>query len=94
MLKPVEVHALPGYRLWIRYSNGVSGEVDLSYLVGQGVFEAWQDHHNFETVRVGPGRQITWGEEIDLCADALYIKITGLQPYEVFPNLLAEAVHA
>ena len=94
MLKPVEVRALPGYRLWIRYSNGVSGEVDLSYLVGQGVFEAWKDFHFFETVHIGPGRQIVWNDDIDLCPDALYMKITGQQPQEIFPNLLVEAVHA
>jgi hypothetical protein len=94
MLKPVEVRALPGYRLWIRYSNGVSGEVDLSYLVGQGVFAAWKDSRSFETVHVGPGRQIAWNDDIDLCPDALYMKITGQQPQEIFPNLLVEAVHA
>lgn len=94
MLKPVEVRALPDYRLWIRYSSGVSGEVDLSYLVGQGVFEAWQDLHFFETVHIGPGRQIAWNDDIDLCPDALYMKITGQRPHELFPNLQAESVHA
>ena len=94
MLKPVEVRALPGYRLWIRYSNGVSGEVDMSYLVRQGVFAAWEDFRSFETVHIGPGRQIAWNDDIDLCPDALYMKITGQQPQEIFPNLLAEAVHA
>jgi hypothetical protein len=30
----------PNYRVWIRFDDGIEGEVDLSYLVGQGVFEA------------------------------------------------------
>ncbi|RMF31780.1 MAG: DUF2442 domain-containing protein [Chloroflexi bacterium] len=38
MPKPVAVKPLEGYRLWIRYSNGVGGIVDLSDLVGEGVF--------------------------------------------------------
>ena len=36
MLKPVEVKALPKYRLWIEYDDGVSGEVDLSDMAGKG----------------------------------------------------------
>ena len=71
MLKPIEVRALPGYRLWIRHADGVAGEVNLSHLAGQGVFAAWLDYHYFESVRIGPGRQIAWGDDIDLCADAL-----------------------
>ena len=38
MLRPVEVKALSDYRLWVRYSDGVTGEVDLSHLAGKGVF--------------------------------------------------------
>ena len=28
MFKPVEVKALPNYRIWVKYSDGVQGEVD------------------------------------------------------------------
>lgn len=94
MLKPVEVRALSGYRLWIRYSDGVSGIVDLSYLAGQGVFAAWSDDQFFASVQIGPGRRIAWNDEIDLCADALYLKITGQRPEDLFPALQREAVHA
>ena len=38
MLTPVEVKALDNYRLWVKYSDGVEGVVDLSNLVGDGVF--------------------------------------------------------
>lgn len=38
MIKPIQVCALPNYRIYIKYSDGAEGEVDLSYLVGQGVF--------------------------------------------------------
>ena len=33
MFKPVDVRALPHYRLWLRYSDGMEGEVDLSDLL-------------------------------------------------------------
>jgi hypothetical protein len=38
MLRAVEVKPLTGYRLWIRYADGVEGEVNLTHLVGNGVF--------------------------------------------------------
>ena len=41
MFEPLEVKALPDSRIWIRYADGKEGEVDLSHLAGQGVFEIW-----------------------------------------------------
>jgi len=38
MFKATTVKPLPGYRLFIHYTDGTEGEVDLSHLVGKGVF--------------------------------------------------------
>lgn len=94
MIKPVSVKALPHYRIHIRYSDGAEGDVDLSELVGRGVFVAWTDPKFFEAVRLGPGRQIQWGREIELCPDAVYMKLTGKAAEELFPLLNPEATHA
>jgi hypothetical protein len=94
MLKPIEVKPLPNYHLWVKYSDGVAGEVNLSHLVGKGVFAAWNDYSAFEKVYLGPGRSIAWSDEIDLCPDALYLKLTGKTPEELFPNLRNEIVNA
>ena len=87
MPTPVQVKPLDNYRLWIAYSDGVEGIVDLSPLVGKGVFALWNDYHAFCQVRIGPGGELTWGDEIDMCPDALYLKITGKTPEEIFPAL-------
>ena len=94
MIKPLEAKAMPDYCLWIRFSDGVEGEVDLSALVGQGVFEAWKDPGAFKDVTIGPGRSLSWGDEIDLCADSLYLEITGKKPEEVFEKLRTAEVNA
>jgi hypothetical protein len=94
VFKPVAVEALSGFRLWLRFADGVEGEVDLSSLAGRGVFEAWKDHRVFETVRIGEGGAIQWGEKIDLCPDALYLRLTGKTPEEAFPNLKTSKVDA
>ncbi len=85
--KPIAVKALPGYRLWIRYSDSVEGTLNLSGLVGKGVFVVWENEQEFEKVHIGPGGEISWGEEIEMCPDALYLRITGKRPEDLFPRL-------
>ncbi len=87
MFRPAEVRALPGYRLWVQYADGVEGTIDLSYLVGKGVFAAWNDYHVFEKVHIGDGGEIAWCHDIDLCPDSIYFKVSGKSPEQVFPNL-------
>ncbi len=94
MLKLIRAEALPGYRLRIRYADGVTGDVDLSHLVGKGVFQLWNDPNAFARVSIGSAGELRWSDEVDLCADALYIEITGKEPDEVFPSLRRVSVHA
>lgn len=83
----MEVKAQSGYRIWLRYSDGTEGTVDLSHLVGRGVFAAWNDVAFFESVRIAESGAVIWGDDIDLCPDALYMKLTGKTPGELFPKL-------
>ena len=89
MIKLLEAKAMPGHRLWLRFADGVEGEVDLTNLVGKGVFKTWENPEVFERVRVERGRSVAWGEGIDLCADSLYLEITGKKPEEVFETVRA-----
>jgi hypothetical protein len=80
--------ALPGYRLRLRYDDGVEGAVDLSADVGKGVFSLWCDPEAFARFRVSEdGRSVIWSEAVDACADALYLTLTGLAPEDLFPAL-------
>ena len=76
MIRPIEVEPRENYRIWLRYSDGTEGEVDLSHLVGKGVFVAWEDPAFFQDVRIEYG--VTWGEDLCLCPDAIYMELTGL----------------
>jgi len=86
-IKPTRVHALPDYRIYLEFSDGTKGEVDLSDLAGKGVFQVWNDYHFFEGVHLGDQREIKWNDEIELSADSLYLKVTGKFPEELFPKL-------
>ena len=94
MLKLTHAEPLPGYKLRLQYADGVTGVVDLSHLVGKGVFQLWNDPEAFGRVSIGTAGELCWSEEVDLCADALYLEITGKQPDEVFPGLRKVSVHA
>ncbi len=65
--KIIACKSKPNYRVWIRFDDGLKGDVDLSNLVGQGVFEAWKSINFFNQVHVDPKTDtLTWGDEIDL----------------------------
>ena len=92
MAQPVEVKALPNFRIWLRYDDGTQGKIDLSDLAGRGVFNAWNDLAFFGSVRLGSHGAIEWGLDIDICPDAMYLRLTGKSPEEMFPGL--RSVHA
>jgi hypothetical protein len=94
MKKVSEVKVLQGYRLESVFDDGARGVVDLSDLVGKGVFAIWRDRRIFEQVQIGSFGELVWGDQIDLCPDALYLKATGKKPEDVFPALRCESVHA
>ena len=73
LIKPIRVEARPEYRLYVEFADGTKGEIDLSKLAGKGVFQVWNDYHVFKNVSIGDHREIKWGNEIELCADSLYL---------------------
>ena len=85
MIRPTKVEPRPGYRIWLEYSDGASGEIDLSDMAGRGVFKVWNEPGYFERVHITPYRAVAWDENLDLCPDALYMELTG----KTFEELLA-----
>lgn len=71
----------PNYRVWICFDDGLQGVVDLSDLVGKGVFEAWASVDFFNQVRVdSKADTLAWGEEIDLDPYVLREKLIQKKP--------------
>lgn len=80
-----EFKLLPKYKLWLNFDDGVNGEVDLSNKVGKGVFKFWEDFGNFSKAKLSSdSRSLHWENEIDLCADSLYIKLANSSVNENF----------
>ena len=83
-----------GYCLEVVFDDGVHGVVDLSDLVGKGVFAIWHDRRTFEQVEIGSSGELMWGGKVDLCPDSLYLRVTGKEAEAVFPSLQRESAHA
>ena len=90
----IEIKVLDEYRLWLKYSDNVEGVVDLSDLVGQGVFALWNEHGEFQKAHIGSSGEIAWNDDVDLDSAAIYLKITGKKPEDIFPNLRELIQHA
>jgi len=48
---------------------------------------SWADRRVFESVCVSDARAVEWPGGIDLCSDALYLRLTGKRPDDLFPAL-------
>lgn len=94
MYKIVKLKVLSDYKIWVKYNDNTEGTIDLSSLVGKGVFSLWNDYEEFKKVTIGSIGELKWGDDIDLCPDSLYLQLTGKTPEEIFPNLKKESVHA
>jgi hypothetical protein len=94
MRKVTRVEVLDGYGLDLTFDDRARGAVDLSHLAGRGVFAMWLDRSAFEAVRIGSSGELAWGDEIDLCPDALYLRMTGKKVGDVFPGAQHQAAHA
>lgn len=80
MLKDiVAAEPLGGYRLKLRFEDGVEGELDLSRLISfDGVFAPLADPAEFARVRVDPDLgTVVWPNGADLDPYVLYAEVTG-----------------
>ncbi len=94
MHRITEVNVLQNYRLQLTFMDGTHGIADLSDLVGKGVFSLWKDYEQFRKVKIGDTGELTWTEQVDLCPDSLYLKVTGKKPEDLFPGLKTKILHA
>ena len=80
MLKDiVEVKALGAHRLYLRFEDGVAGELDFAgRLRFEGVFAPLKDPAVFAQVRIHPELgTIAWPNGADLDPDVLHAELSG-----------------
>jgi hypothetical protein len=80
MLKDVvEVRPLGGYRVHLRFEDGVEGDLDLGKVIEfKGIFAPLRDEQEFAKVRLHSELgTIVWPNGADLDPDVLYSRISG-----------------
>ena len=88
MIRVMKATALQDHKLEVSFSDGTSGVVDLSCLIRSELFSRLSDEESFAQFSISrDGRVIAWDEELELCADSLYLKTTGKRPQEILPGL-------
>jgi len=87
-----EARYLGGYRVWLRFSDGAEGEIDLEGELWGEVFEPLKDPAYFAQVRFDPeARTIVWPNGADLAPEFLR---TNIQPAGASPAGGASALPA
>lgn len=79
MRKIINVDTTDGLILKVTYNNGQTIAYDVSPLINRGgEFAKLADYNQFKQVKIGPrGRSLEWPGQLDLCADAIWLKATG-----------------
>ena len=79
LMEVVEARAVGGHRLFLRFADGIAGEVDFDRLVRwEGVFEPLRDPTRFSQVRVDAELgTVVWPGGADMDPDVLYSAVTG-----------------
>lgn len=65
------VEPLEDYKILVIFDNGEKRIKDMKPYLEKGVFKKLKDKKFFESVKLAYGT-ITWGNDIDLCADSIY----------------------
>ena len=76
--KVVDVRPLEGYRVFIRFDDGLEGELDLEPFLApfDGVFAPLRDLVRFREIYVN-NHTVSWPNDLDLAPEVLYSKMSG-----------------
>ncbi len=73
MIYPVSVKALEDYKIYLVYSNGIKGEINLSHLKKNPDYQNLFYDKNFDNVFIDEStKEIKWKSGESICKNAVY----------------------
>ena len=76
MLVPTEVEPLAGYRMWIRFSDGVEGEIDIFPYLAESSWGLEEEERLFEDkVAIAPWELLVWEGKVGIFPTRLYQQV-------------------
>ncbi len=82
MIWVTDARTLPDYRLWVRFSDGSEGEIDLKDFVlsdARPIVAALRDPVAFSAIRVEMDT-VVWANGFDLAPEFLYAQVNARAP--------------
>jgi len=73
-----KVKALDNYSIFVWFSDGVHGTIDLNHLAHKGIFHEWDKNNLFRQVHIDDYGAIAWNDDIDICPDNVYLQLKGM----------------
>ena len=73
LARVVEARYIAAYRVWLRFADGLEGEVDLENALRGPVFEPLKDPAYF--ARFSVDWTLTWPNGADLAPESLYARV-------------------
>jgi hypothetical protein len=77
------VNPLPGYKLNVRFDDGVSGDIELKSFIANGIFKVLQAPDLFDKVYT-TGYSVAWSDELEIDALTIYAELLKKSPQEIF----------
>ena len=78
MLHVVDMRVHPGFRIWLRFSDGIEGIADLTEELAGPVFEPLRNPAVFASARLDPElHTIAWPNGADLAPEFLHTLVMG-----------------
>ena len=71
MKEIIKVEPLKDYKLLLTFDNNEKRIKDMKPYLKKGIFKKLKDINIFNSVEIKYGT-ISWGEDLDICADSLY----------------------
>ena len=73
MPKPIELKIIENSRLYVKYSNGISGEISLDNLLNNDLYPEFKKKYYLDRVSIDPtSYDPVWPNGASLCKNAIY----------------------
>jgi hypothetical protein len=81
MEKIVQVRPLNDFRVWVKFADGFSADVDIKPFIRGGISDSLKDEKYFRDVKVDEFNGITWKNGFDFCPNFLREYIENINIY-------------
>ncbi|MFA5403932.1 MAG: DUF2442 domain-containing protein [Ignavibacteria bacterium] len=92
MEKIVQVKPLNNLKIWVKFADGFSADVDIKPFIRGGISDALKEEKFFKDIKVNDFNGITWRNGFDFCPNFLRQYIEKLITYKNNNDELASSV--